>query len=119
MHKGTAEGFSDAPGGNVVDSGEIDGNMPKQDSTYQVAQRPRISKAEQDSGRLQSQELIQDGKPGDKTESRPVADVKQSGSRAHVLLVEDNVINAKIVFRKLEAKGEVCRRQSSVPAILT
>ncbi|PPJ50060.1 hypothetical protein CBER1_05076 [Cercospora berteroae] len=103
--KQTAEGFSDTSSGNVVDSGEIDADMPKQDNTYQVAQRPRISKADQSAGKMQSQELIGDRKPGEQTESRPVADFKETGSRAHVLLVEDNVINAKIVFRKLEAKG--------------
>lgn len=115
----TSEGFSSTPGGNVVDSADIDADMPKQDNTYQVAQRPRISQVEQKSGRLRSQELIGDGKPEVETQSRPVADIKRSGSRAHVLLVEDNVINAKIVFRKLEAKGEIPQGRICVFETLT
>jgi CheY-like chemotaxis protein len=37
---------------------------------------------------------------------RPSVGLKRNGARAHVLLVEDNVINQKIVFRKLDAKGK-------------
>lgn len=35
----------------------------------------------------------------------PMAAPKRAYPRPHVLLVEDNVINQRIVFRKLEAKG--------------
>ncbi|KAI7721175.1 hypothetical protein KC353_g1578 [Hortaea werneckii] len=41
----------------------------------------------------------------DQTVERPSASRDGSSTRPHVLLVEDNVINQRIVFRKLEAKG--------------
>ncbi|RMY26348.1 hypothetical protein D0867_00107 [Hortaea werneckii] len=41
----------------------------------------------------------------DQTVERPSASRDESSTRPHVLLVEDNVINQRIVFRKLEAKG--------------
>ncbi|EME47082.1 hypothetical protein DOTSEDRAFT_69150 [Dothistroma septosporum NZE10] len=40
------------------------------------------------------------------TTNRPISSLNREPSRrAHVLLVEDNIVNQKIIFRKLETKG--------------
>ncbi|KAF2213274.1 hypothetical protein CERZMDRAFT_121011 [Cercospora zeae-maydis SCOH1-5] len=100
--KQPAEGFSNEPGGNVVETAEIES---KSEYPHQVTERPDISREQASGQKMKSREVQENGEPEAETKMRPVADMKRRGSRAHVLLVEDNVINARIVFRKLEAKG--------------
>ncbi|KAM3423816.1 hypothetical protein BST61_g1215 [Cercospora zeina] len=100
--KQTSKDFSNKPGGNVVETAAIE---PRPEDPHQAAERPNLSREQRRGQRMKSQELQADGEAEPETKTRPVADMKRSGSRAHVLLVEDNVVNARIVFRKLEAKG--------------
>jgi signal transduction histidine kinase len=70
--------------------------------------RPRPTPQQLSGGggdKLQSQAL-QKSDSAMQDARRPSVGLKRNGARAHVLLVEDNVINQKIVFRKLDAKGK-------------
>lgn len=70
---------------------------------YANSARPKISEQHRSGSNLQSANLNQDSPKG----SRPnLSEKEKDGAvRQHVLLVEDNVINQRIVFRKLEKKG--------------
>jgi signal transduction histidine kinase len=73
------------------------------DDAYGDAERPGISKVHL-SGESKVSEDVDQTQPS--TIALPVRQKAQrQASRAHVLLVEDNIINQRIVFRKLEAKG--------------
>lgn len=64
---------------------------------YANSERPKISYQHRTGSHLQSTELNGQGEQ---------AQGKDDGApRPHVLLVEDNIINQKILFRKLEGKG--------------
>jgi len=71
------------------------------------SQRPSLSTTQQSSGgRMASADLQSPISPTIEESDRPITTLNRTGTtRAHVLLVEDNVINQKIVYRKLEAKG--------------
>ena len=71
--------------------------------TYGNSQRPKISKAHKSGQYQQSKEIAQRYTP--KRSVTESAAVTSSGRRIHVLLAEDNIINQKIVFRKLETHG--------------
>ncbi|SMR62958.1 unnamed protein product [Zymoseptoria tritici ST99CH_3D1] len=85
---------------------EVDGPAAvdyEKNDLYGDAERPSISKVH-----LSGESKVSDDVTGNKSAehqlpSRPKT--QRTGSKAHVLLVEDNVINQRIVFRKLEAKG--------------
>ena len=72
---------------------------------YANSARPKISKEHRTGSHLQSEEISEttEEKTG-RNESDNTA-AQASAPRQHVLLVEDNIINQRIVFRKLEAKG--------------
>lgn len=70
---------------------------------YANSARPKISHQHISGTHLQSEELNADN--GQRGPSSHGKNVEESPSRPHVLLVEDNVINQRIVFRKLDAKG--------------
>ncbi|KAF2159624.1 hypothetical protein M409DRAFT_29943 [Zasmidium cellare ATCC 36951] len=69
------------------------------------AVRPSLSTVQQGSEKMVSRDVGSEASPGVDEPDRPVTSFNQQGSRAHVLLVEDNIINQKILYRKLEAKG--------------
>ncbi|KXT11729.1 hypothetical protein AC579_5034 [Pseudocercospora musae] len=89
------------PGGGPDESRHGDGR----DDRYQEAERPQVSRAHRTGESLQSQGIRNGGPAEEQTSKRPVASLNRADSRAHVLLVEDNIINQRIVFRKLESKG--------------
>ncbi|KAK4506200.1 hypothetical protein PRZ48_004165 [Zasmidium cellare] len=68
-------------------------------------ERPSPSHGRRSSEKKVSLDVGSEGSPGIEEPDRPITSFNQRGSRAHVLLVEDNVINQKILYRKLESKG--------------
>ncbi|KAI5357937.1 Putative PAS domain, signal transduction response regulator, receiver domain, CheY-like superfamily [Septoria linicola] len=92
--------------GNEVTSKDVeDEEQEDGQDLYSIAERPEVSRAHRSGTKLESEEIQKGGTPEQETKKRPIADMKGEGGRAHVLLVEDNIINQRIVFRKLEAKG--------------
>ena len=76
---------------------------------YANAQRPKISRERKTGEHMQSGDVTTtsyfDQQQLHERPARPGAPLARKHARQHVLLVEDNIINQRIVFRKLETHG--------------
>lgn len=96
--------------GNEVGREEIEAEIRKEEKEVEeLAIRPRLSRAQTSSRQSKSQEDTPSRIDDTHTEMGQEPHAEPVGSRINVLLVEDNIINQKIVHRKLEAKGKCLR----------
>lgn len=110
------EASNDTTDGNEVGRAEMESESEmrrEEHDTDALVVRPKLARAEKSGA--SPREAVTAGSDEARTEEQEEGlDAKATDSRISVLLVEDNIINQKIVHRKLEAKGERVLNLSSI-----